>query len=319
MDWMNDYLKGLKEYARDYVLENTSLKVLALLITAVLWLSVASRPVSQVALNGSIEFDLPESPDLTVTKYDTLSARVFLDGPRETLDTLRTGQLTVTADLSAVEPGVRLIPLTVEPSRNGLPSNVKVTDIEPNTIKVTVERMIEREVPITPRWEGEPPAGSEVIDWQITPATVKIAGAESLMRELTGVSTETVRLTDKTGSFNELVAIDPGSPNLNLTEDSPRKVRLVVNIAEVRTERVIDNVPVAVFGAAPRARAIPRFVKVTVYGPRSTLSEITVADVSVGVEYQSGSTMFAPRVTLSPVFADRVVVRSVEPKMVRVR
>ena len=319
MDWMNDYLKGLKEYARDYVLENTSLKVLALLITGVLWLSVASRPVSQVALNGAIEFNLPESPDLTVTKYDTLSARVFLEGPRETLDTIRTGQLTVTADLSAIEPGVRLIPLSVDANRNGLPSNVKVTDIEPNTIKVTVERMIEREVPITPRWEGEPPAGSEVIDWQITPATVKIAGAESLMRELTGVSTETVRLTDKTGSFSEQVAIDPGSPNLNLTEDSPRKVRLVVNIAEVRTERVIDNVPIAVFGAAPRARAIPRFVKVTVYGPRSILSEITGADVSVGVEYQRGSTMFAPRVTLSPVFAERVVVRSVEPQTVRVR
>jgi hypothetical protein len=48
MDWMNDYLKALKEYARPRA-ENTGLKVLALLITAVLWLSIASRPVSQVA------------------------------------------------------------------------------------------------------------------------------------------------------------------------------------------------------------------------------------------------------------------------------
>ena len=31
---MSQYLRGLKEYARDYVLENTGLKVLALLITA---------------------------------------------------------------------------------------------------------------------------------------------------------------------------------------------------------------------------------------------------------------------------------------------
>ena len=70
MDWMNQYLKGLKEYARDYVLENTGLKVLALLITGVLWLSIASRPVSQTALNGvPIElFNLPVSPEpLTVS------------------------------------------------------------------------------------------------------------------------------------------------------------------------------------------------------------------------------------------------------------
>lgn len=319
MDWMNDYLKELKEYAKDYVLENTGLKVLALLITGVLWLSVASRPVSQVALNGAIAFDLPESPALTVSKYDTATARVYLEGPREALDTLRAGQLTVTADMTAVEPGVRVILLKVEPGRNGLPPNVRVDKIEPDRIRITVERVIEREVTITPRWEGDPPPGSEVIDWQITPPNVKIAGAESQMREITGVSTETVRLTDKTGTFSEHIAIDIGSPNLNLSEDSPRKVMLTVNVSEVRKERVIDDVPVAVFAAPARARAIPRFVKVTVYGARSILADMTVADVNVGVEYQNGSRMFTPRVTLSPGFADRVVVRSVEPKTVRVR
>jgi YbbR domain-containing protein len=320
MDWMNDYLVAVKEYARDYVLENTSLKVLALLITGVLWLSIASRPVSEAALNGSIEFDLPESPVLTVTKYETLTARVYMEGPREALDTLRAGQLTVTADMSQVEPGVRVISLKVEPNRNGLPTNVKVTGIEPPRIRVTVERTIEKEdVPITPRWEGEPPPGLEVIDWQITPPTVKIVGAESQMRELTGVSTESVRLTDKTGTFSEQVAIDIGAPNLNLSEDTPRKVMLVVTVGEIRSDRVIDNVPVAVFGAPPRTRAIPRFVKVTVFGARSVLAEMTVADVSVGVEYQGGSRTFTPRVTLSPIFAERVVVRSVEPTTVTVR
>ena len=320
MDWMNDYLVTVKEYARDYVLENTSLKVLALLITGVLWLSIASRPVSEAALNGSIEFDLPEAPALTVTKYETLTARVYLEGPREVLDTLRAGQLTVTADMSQVEPGVRVIPLKVESNRNGLPTNVKVTGVEPPRIRVTVERTVEKDnVTITPRWEGEPPLGLEVIDWQITPPTVKIVGAESQMREITGVSTESVRLTDKTGTFSEQVAIDIGAPNLNLSEDTPRKVMLVVTVGEVRSDRVIDNVPVAVFGAPPRARAVPRFVKVTVFGARSVLAEMTVADVSVGVEYLSGSRTFTPRVTLSPIFAERVAVRSVEPAMVIVR
>ena len=318
---MNDYLTGIKEYARDYVLENTSLKVLALLITGVLWLSVASRPVSQVALTGAIEFNLPESPVLTVTKSDTLTARVYLEGPRESLDSLRAGQIIVTADMSDVEPGFRVISLKVEAIKNGLPANVKVTEIEPRTVRVTIERTIEREVPITPRWEGDPPPGLEVVDWQITPALVKIVGAESQMRDITGVSTETVRLTDKTGTFSEQVAIDIGSPNLNLSEDIPpnRKVMLVVNIGEVRKERVIEDVPVAVFGASIGLRAIPRLVKVTLYGPRSIISEMTVADVSVGVEYQKGLRTFTPRVTLSPGFADRVVVRSVEPKAVTVR
>ncbi len=317
MHWIDEYLNALKEYARDYVLENTGLKVLALLITGVLWLSVASRPVSQAALNGAIEFNLPDAPALTVSKYDTLTARVYLEGPRETLDGLRAGQLTVTADMSSVEPGVRVISLKVDPNR--LPANVRVKEIEPPTITVKVERVVEREVPVTPRWEGDPPPGYEVIDWQITPRTVKIGGAESQMREITQVSTESVRLTDKTGTFSQQVAIDIGSPNLSISEDSSRKVMLSVDVGEARKERVIGTVPIALFGAPGRVRAIPRFVSVTVYGARSVVDQMTVSDVSVGVEYQPGSSGFSPRVTLSPQFAERVTVRSVEPKTVRVR
>lgn len=318
MHWMNNYLKALREYARDYVLENPGLKVLALLITGVLWLSVASRPVSQISLNNiPIEFLNPNEPNLIVSKQNTATARVYLEGPREALESLRAGQFSVTADLSDIEPGVRVILLKIEPNR--LPPNVRAKEIEPRTIRVTVERVIEKEVPITPRWEGEPPAGYEVIDWRIVPSTAKVSGAESQMREITEVSTETVRLTEKTGPFNSMVAIDIGSPNLSISEDSRRKVMLIVIIGEVQKERVIDNVPVVLIGAPARARPMPRFVKVTVHGTRSALDELTASDISVAVEYRGGSHTFTPKVTLSPGFAERVVVRSVEPQTVRVR
>lgn len=317
MHWMDNYLKAVKEYARDYVLENPGLKVLALLITGVLWLSVASRPVSQISLNNiPIEFINPSEPNLIVSKQNTATARVYLEGPREALESLRGGQFSVTADLSEVEPGVRVIPLKIEPNR--LPANVSVKEIEPRTIRVTVERAIEKEVPITPRWEGEPPARYEVIDWKIVPSTVKISGAESLIREITEVSTESVRLSDKTGPFNATVAIDIGSPNLSIAKTAG-KVMLIVNIGEVQKERVISNLPVVLFGAPARALPLPKFVKVTVRGTRSALDELTPSDISVAVEYRAGSHTFTPKVTLSPAFAERVVVRSVEPQTVRVR
>jgi hypothetical protein len=317
MDWMNDYWSAVKEYARDYALENTGLKVIALLITGVLWLSVASRPVSQIALNGvPIEFKLPDSPGLTVSKADTTAARVYVDGPRDVLDSLRTGQLTVTADMTTVEPGVRVIPLAIESNR--LPPNIKVKEIDPPRIRVTVERVIEKEVPIIPRFEGELPPGYQVIDWQITPTTVTIGGAESQVREITEVSTETIRLTDKTEPFSQQVAIDIISPNLNIIDDPAGKVMLIVNIGEVRKERVIDRIPVALFPPG-RARIYPRFVRVTVYGPSFAVDQITASDVNAAVEYQTGARVFTPSVTLSPRFAERVTVRSVVPEKVLVR
>lgn len=318
MDWMNQYLKDLKEYARDYVLENTGLKVLALLITGVLWLSIASRPVSEVALNGvPIEFhNLQESPLLAVSKYpSSLFARVDLEGPRDIVESLRAGQLTAIADMTLVEPGIRVIDLEIDPKM--LPANVKVKGIEPRRITVTVEPVVTKDVTVTARLEGEPPQGFQVIDSQIVPPTVKIAGAESQMREITQVFTETVRVSDKTEPFSGQVAIDIGSPNLNISGNSGGKVMLIVNIGEIRKERVIDKVPVTLIGAPPRVRMLPAFVKVTLYGPRSRVDAIDVGDLSAAIDYAPGSRVYTPRVTLPPGLGDSIVVRSIEPQIVR--
>jgi YbbR domain-containing protein len=322
MDRLLEYLGIVKEYARDYILENTGLKVLALLITAVLWLSVASRPPSRVNLsNVAIEFrNLPKSPDLTISKSEAVTARVSLVGPRDVLDSLRSGDLAVIADMTGVEPGVRVIELELDSSR--LPASVKAREIEPSRVRVTVERVVEKEVGIVPRFDGSPPPGFEIISRQITPATVNIIGAESAVREINQVSTESVSLTEKTAPFSDMVAIDIGSPNVNIVEDGPRKVMLQVNIGEVRKERVIDHVPVVVESGPPTAQAVPRFVKVTVYGAHSAVDAITASDIKVAVEYPptpARSKEVTPIATLSPAYSDKVTVQSINPAGVRVR
>ena len=320
MDKLWRTLKVLKEYAKDYVLENTGLKVLALLITAVIWLSVALRPVGRVTLHDvPIEFtNLPDSANLTVTKFDTLTAQVYVEGPRDVVDSLRPSEVSVLADMAGVEPGVRVRQLSLETSR--LPASIKNWEVEPRSIRVTVERMIEKEVPVVPRFDGQPPAGFEVINWQVLPPTVHIVGAESLVKDITQVSTETIRLAEKTQLFTNPVAIDIGSPNISISDPNRRTVMLSVNVGEVRKERILERVPVVIFGLAG-ARVMPTHVKITLIGARSVIDELTTADVNVAVEYGEGpgaARTLTPKVTISPKYADKVSVRTVEPATVHV-
>jgi YbbR domain-containing protein len=318
MDKLWRTLKVLKEYAKDYVLENTGLKVLALLITAVIWLSVALRPVGRVTLHDvPIEFtNLPDSANLTVTKFDTLTAQVYVEGPRDVVDSLRPSEVSVLADMAGVEPGVRVRQLSLETSR--LPASIKNWEVEPRSIRVTVERMIEKEVPVVPRFDGQPPAGFEVINWQVLPPSVHIVGAESLVKDITQVSTETIRLAEKTQLFTNPVAIDIGSPNISISDPNRRTVMLSVNIGEMRKERILERVPVVIFGLAG-ARVTPAHVKITLIGARSVIDELTTADVNVAVEYvegPGGARTLTPKVTISPKYADKVSVRTVEPATV---
>jgi YbbR domain-containing protein len=315
------YLTAIREYLKDYILENTGLKVLALLITAVLWLSVASRPQQQVTLrNVPIVFlNLPDSPNLEVTDTDAPLAQVYLEGPRDIVDSIRPNEVTVFADMKGVEPGVRVKPLMIDTSR--LPSSVKGV-VDPREIRIHVERVIEKDVPVKPRFDGEPTAGYETVGWQINPPTVRIGGAESRVRDIKEVSTETVRLTGHTEPFSEFVAIDIGSANVNISEQSQRRVWLSVTISEQRKERTLSGVPVTLVNAPGGARATPLTLTLTLYGPRTMVDAITPGDISAVVDYksaQAGSNRFIPQINLAPNYADKVTVRALEPPTVRVR
>jgi YbbR domain-containing protein len=315
---MRHWLGLIMDYAKDYFLENTDLKILALFITAVLWLSVAARPENRVTIpNVPIEFRIP--PGLQVSKYDAVTARVFLTGPRDVLDSIRPSDLLAIADLTSVEPGVRLIDLKLDRSR--VPAGVEAEGIDPRNIRITVEREQERSVPIHPRFEGQPPEDYEIYHYNVKPEAITVKGAASDVQSITEVSTETISLSGKTEPFSERVAIDPGPVNITIAEDS-RYVMLSVVIGEVRKERVIERVPVTVVGAPSSARPVPQFVSVTLYGARSAIDQMTPSDISVTVEYQADATArgaLTPRVAIAPELASRVQVRSITPGTVRVR
>src|SRR5262249_47753220 len=174
------WLGVAKEYAKNYALENTSLKVLALMITAVLWLSVTSRPMSEVVLRN-VRVELRNlAPDLAVSKYDNLTANVAVRGPRDILAPLNSSELSVIADMPGVEPGVRVIALKLDTGM--LPANLDEPIIEPRTIRVTVERQIEREVVIKPRFDGDPAQGYQLLNWQVDPDKVEIVSAAGQVR-----------------------------------------------------------------------------------------------------------------------------------------
>jgi hypothetical protein len=318
MDRIRYWLGILYDYAKDYVLENTGLKILALLITAVLWLSVASRPVTEVTLRG-VQIELGGlAQGLIPTKSDTLSASVTLRGPRDSLDTVHAGDLALRGDLTGVEPGVRVIPVKLE--RNRLPANVDEVSIDPYSVRVTIERQVTKEVLVKPRFDGEPSRGYELVNWHVIPPKISVVGASSQVRDIADVSTETVSLAGKSAPFTEDVAIDIGSTSVSIEGDNNRRVLLSVDIGETSKERVIEHVPVSVVGSST-ARPNPAYVSVKVIGPASSVDLLTTSDLSATVEYRRG---FGRDATVKPDvrLADesgKVRVMSVTPDTIRLR
>jgi hypothetical protein len=319
MDRLPYGLDALKAYSKDYILQNTGLKILALLITCVLWLSVASR-LSQVTLNPvPIEFaNLPQ--DLTISKYETLAAKVFLRGPKDVIDSLRSSELAVIADLQNIEPGVRVISLKVDAKR--LPPSIdeQSLEIEPRSIRVTIERIVEAEMPVKPRIEGEPPAGLEIYQVVSNPPVIKVTAPASHIADIAFVSTESVNVAGKTESFSQQVAIDTGSPNVSPADEN-LKVMLTVVIGEARKERAMEKVPVTFINLPQGVQPQPKLARVILLGPPSILDLLSPPEVEVIADYTSAISPAKEMKLEARVrsYTDKVTIKTIEPAVVRLK
>jgi YbbR domain-containing protein len=268
------------ERARRYLFEDAKLKLLALLIVTVIWLSVAGQtrtgaPIKIHNLDVTLE-KVP--PNLAVIGTDPPQVNVTIEGPDDQLRELRfevatqSSDLGAFADLSNLKEGLQKAPLTVR----GLPDGLRLAKVEPDKVQVTLDLIRSKDVPVEPRFAGSLPDGFKLAGARVDPDVVTVTGPESVVNKIEKVTTTTVSLNNQTKTFHEdvdVIATDnvfvPTRPTVHVTIEE-----------NVGTKSF--TVPVAVEGGAggePESQT----VTVTLKGPLSVLGAIKPTDITATI------------------------------------
>ena len=188
-----------------------------------------------------------------------------------------------------------------------VPEGVRLLDITPRSVTLRLEPVVEREVTVEARFEGQPPAGFVLRGVQVVPDRVRVRGPESHVQAIEKAYTETISLEGRRESLQlPQTAVDiPDRKVVPL--DATVNVR--VEMAEEQSERRIANVQVR---AASGAQVSPQIVSVTLRGPRAIVESLRPEDVRVVVETgDDGSPV--PRLSLPPAATGRVQLLSTTP------
>ena len=117
---------------------NFSLKMLAIGLALLLWLSVVDERVIERGLEVPIEFEhIPSTLEITGHPPDTV--RVRLRGAAGLMSSLQPGDVVAVLDLSDEGPGQQLFELFSDQVQT--PSGVEVTSVFPETITLTLDRV----------------------------------------------------------------------------------------------------------------------------------------------------------------------------------
>jgi len=221
--------------------------------------------------------------DLMVVHGLPASVRVSLRAPRSLWTQINGDPNSVRAivDLSGLEPGVYVVPVTVAVAYR--PS--EVVEVTPGRVEITLDRQATRTLPVTVNVRGEVAVGYYAATPVVEPHTVTVSGPESAVSRVEAVqaaiSIDGVRETikrdvalvpvDANGRLVEGVTIEPERTTITVAvrqlggyRDVAVKVRLAGQVANgYRITNVTVSPPVVtVFSPEPqKVRDLPGFVE----------------------------------------------------------
>ena len=290
----------LDKLVRRVFIEDWSLKLLSLAIALVLWLLVTGQN-QPVTAHVNVQLNFIRPPSLEISNDPPRTVDVMLTGSRNKLDDLTTLDLVATVDISDQRAGERVLRLA-DKAQISLPQGVKVDGFQPSAIPVRLEPIVERQVPIEPKLEGQTADGYEVYAVRPNKGSVTLRGPETRVLSLQKVQTESIYLGGHKESFLATnVAIDVPDPKVDLMDPV---VNVEVDIGERRVEKSVSGVAVT---GADGSNMQPATASVTVLGPSRLVDTLKTEDLKVVVDGNG------PKLQLPPALNGKVSMKSIQP------
>ena len=173
------------------IFQNPGLKLISLILAIVLWLivmniddysmtkTIKGIPVEQ--LNGS-------SIENMGKVYDVVSGKtvdIVVKGPRSVVDNLTADNFYASADLSEVSV-TNTVQIKVVPKDTRVMNNLDITYVN-NTMNLTIEDKIRKDISIRAVAEGQPADGYALGTVTVSPNIIQVSGPQSIVSKVTEV------------------------------------------------------------------------------------------------------------------------------------
>lgn len=257
------------------------LKVLAIALASLLWLTVAGEHVVERSLRVPLEFrNIP--PELEIVGDPPATVDVRMRGSSALLSRLEPGEIVAVLDLGTARPGSRLFHLRNDEVR--APYGVEVAQVVPGTLAIDLEKSGRRTVPVLPAVEGQPAPGFVTGRVTSEPPTVDVIGPESRIRELAGATTEPISIAGARERVRDQVNV--GVPDSAVRLVQPQTASVVVEVVPAPVEKDISGVPVRWrnLGTGLRAEVRPSLTRVRVRGRRDALDDLRADAIQAYVD-----------------------------------
>ena len=270
----------------DIILANYPIKILSIVLAVSVWVFVMQKTYStKPDIDIPLTITVPENMFILTRSSESL--QVTLRGPAPVMSQLPVSLLAAEIDLAKrrlVELPANMdtpqsLTIQILPSdiRN-LPPDITVTRIFPNTVTVTLDRIIEKRLTVTETLDGKVKDGLKVHQVYPTPKQVIARGPRSVLIRRDSIKTLPVPISDlDAGTWQPTRALDTSDAQGGLADclrPDPSKVVVWIEVVPQDETQIVKNVPIEI-------RGLPSLIYQVLTGDKSapfaTLPEVQIS------------------------------------------
>ena len=221
---------------RDY-----TIKILSVIFAILLWFYVITEQNPVVPKDITVPVKIVNAESLSKNNLIVLDSpndyyiTLKLKGKKDLLDTVSQDTVNAYADVSGyMTVGESAVPVIV----NGLPEGITVTSRSEHNIKVTIDKKVSVQRPVSVSITGNPKGGLANLDALLTPSEVVLTGAESVINTVKTVKIDVdiagadisvnkrlpVRLLDEAGKDVIGIQLDTQYINVSVPISNTKRV-----------------------------------------------------------------------------------------------
>ena len=220
---------------RPLVFRNLGLKILALVIALGAWFALSGQRRERISERSyRIPLSLINIPARTMVASPLPGGvDVRVRGPFTALRQLEPEKLEAVIDLRNAAAGERQYRFA--PEDINLPPDVEIIAIAPAEVRVALDRIGEKLLPIVPALAGEVAPGAQVLDVTAEPRIARVVGPAAALERMTGVGTEPISLANRSATFSATTTVNPNAPGVRVREGQVVDVTIRIAPAPTRT------------------------------------------------------------------------------------
>jgi len=310
--------------------KNWVLKLLSLLFALFLWYFVVGE--DKVDMNVTIPVEIVNLPrDLVISNQFKKQLEVTVSGQRSLIRGMAAQHISRTIDLSKASPGT--VVFQNHSDSISLPRGLSILRVQPPTLTLLLDRLIQKELPIKPALVGKVHNNYKLESVTVEPPTLEISGPQSILGQEQNLNTNPIDIDGLDKSDVKQVSLALKSEISDLIGEPVVAVRL--NIVELKKEIEFADVPIDFEIAGGRQKEaiyqlLPATVNITTEIPQTMLGATnnirTLFRARVAPErLEAGSTTLKvlvespPRAKILAIEPDTVTLKISETRTLKIK